>query len=177
MPRMFVGSAPDALSSIARGELLDEERIALGDRDDLLGQSRVAEPAQRELARILGGERPEREARVAREARTPVCSRVEELGPGQRHEEQRERVTCVASVSIRSSMPGVGPVHVLEDEDRRPLPRRRLDEPRTDEKSSRGRRRVPGVDAHDRAEVAGDAPGSPRAGEQRRASARAASGR
>src|SRR5579872_6684715 len=73
-----------------RRELLDEERVALGELDDLADLLRVAEAADGELTGVLPAERPEGEARVAGEAAAPAGACVEQLRPRERDEEERE---------------------------------------------------------------------------------------
>ena len=99
-------AAPLRVSSIARGELLDEERVALGDADHLVRVRRRLPSSARASSRACSlVERAERQRRVAGEARRPSSGRVSSSsGRDERHEQERQRRAArLASVSMRSS--------------------------------------------------------------------------
>ena len=97
---MLVGSGPTGLLHRG-GQLLDEERVALRDLHDLVGAVAVAEPSDGELAR-LRRRAGRASGRVAREP-APHRPRVEQLGSGERDDQDRQPPDRVASASIRSS--------------------------------------------------------------------------
>ena len=89
---MLVGSAPSRSPPCVAASCSMNSGLPSAILTTASARSGGAEPADRELARILLGERPEREARVAREASAPALACVEELRPRERDEEQRQAV-------------------------------------------------------------------------------------
>ena len=114
-----------------REQLLDEQRVALGGRDDALAQLRGELVRERvdELVRVVVAERLEHDERRARARRRPGRPHVEEVGARSAEDEDRRAARRGGDVLDEVEERRVGPVDVVDDEDERPLRRERLEEP------------------------------------------------
>jgi hypothetical protein len=139
-----------------RHELLEEQRIALGGRQDAAGGGRVELGAgdrldQRERVRAV--ERVEREHRPAAAWRRPGGAILEQLGAGEADDRDRRAGRERDNVLEQLEQRRVGPVRVLDDEHERALGGDRLEQPPHRPERLARLRRV--VGEADRAEHAG----------------------
>jgi hypothetical protein len=107
--------SPDGLDRVERdavGPLEDRPCRGLGEAGD--------EPLE-EAAHRLGVERLERQRREGAGRRTPPGSPLQQLGASQRHDEDRRAVGPGEEMLDEVQEPAVGPLEVLEQQDRRPL--------------------------------------------------------
>ena len=126
------GRAPAAVPSASAGqELLDEERVALGARDepvDDVVRRRVGDERGSHRLHVGGGERAEDEARVRGQPGTPRPL-VEQLGPRERQHGAAGLAQLAAEVLDQVELARRGPVDVLVDDEHRPLGAEALEHP------------------------------------------------
>ena len=89
---------------------------------------RRLQPQPGQLLRVLGAERGQRQRGVGRQPSAPRRTRVEQLGPREREQHDRQVAQPRGQQLDQVEQAAVGPVDVLEDEQRRPVARDGLDE-------------------------------------------------
>jgi hypothetical protein len=115
-------------------ELLDEERVPICDRGqvggplDALRGPAIGQPLSREPRRVGGVERGQLQRRMCKQAAAPIWSPVEQLGTGEREHQHGEVAKTGRKLLDEVEERDVGPVQVLEHEQRRVVRRHRLDE-------------------------------------------------
>ena len=107
-----------------REHLVDEERVPLRGRDDPLPRlvvDRVRRERVDQPVAILDAERLEQERRRVELATAPSGLCVEKLGPSDAEEEDRRAAREVGDVLDELEERPLRPMHVVEDDDLRPL--------------------------------------------------------
>ncbi len=127
MARMLVGSAPDpavdlsaseAASSSMNSGLPSAVSATVSAR---AGRLEPLEEQRRELPRVVSRQRIEWECRVGGKPTGPAGTLVQELRSGEREEEHRHVANARGERLEQVEQAGVGPVDVLEQEQRRPF--------------------------------------------------------
>ena len=111
-----------------RHHLLDEEWVAAGRFEDPLAElagNRVGERLD-QLIRLLGRQRLEQDVGRVQHAAAPRRPGVEQLRPRHAEEQDRRVAAEVGDVLDQVQEGRLAPMHVLEDDDDRPLSRARL---------------------------------------------------
>ena len=112
----------------ARRELRDEQRVALGGLQHRLRALVVADAAMDQFPGIGLAQRSERHPQELRRAGAPLRARIEQLGAGQRQDADRDVAHPRGELEDEVEKARAGPVHVLEDQDRRAFPNGALEE-------------------------------------------------
>src|SRR5262249_1206864 len=114
-----------------RAQLLDEEWVAFRPFEGEVARLHVEEIAREEPGReprgLVRAERIERGSRGVRLAASPGRTLLEQLGAGDAEQEDRRASREIGDVLDQVEQGRLRPVHVLEDEDERPVQRKPLE--------------------------------------------------